>query len=202
MKVAIDPDELNRQDSYKLLTGIVVPRPIGWIGTRSVTGDANLAPFSFFNAVSGHPPTVLFSPGRFEGRPKDSWRNAEETGEFTVNIVSVGLLESMNATAARVAHGVDEFELAGLRAVAADLVKAPIVGECAANLECRVTQIVPTGEPPLDAVVIFGQVVRFHIDEALLDGSRVDQVQLDAIGRLAGPRYATTREILELERPG
>lgn len=199
MKASLDPAD--RTDAYKLLTGLVVPRPIGWIGTRSPEGIANLAPFSFFNAVSGHPPTVLFSPGRFEGRPKDSWRNAVESGEFTVNIVSRRLLEAMNATAAKVAPGVDEFELAGLTSVGGDVVDAPLVAECSANLECRVTQVVPTGEPPHDAVVIFGRVVRFHIDENLLDGSRVDQVGLDALGRLAGPRYATTREILEIERP-
>lgn len=201
VKQSFDPATMAPDDAYKLLIGLVVPRPIGWIGTMSTAGVRNLAPYSFFNAVSGYPPTVMFSPGRFEGRRKDSWANAEDTGEFTANIVGRHLAERMNVSSGRVDASVDEFALAGLTAAAGAVVNAPMVAEADANLECRVTQIVPVGREPRDAVVILGEVVRLHIRTSLLDGTRIDQAALDAIGRMGGPRYTTTADIFEMIRP-
>lgn len=200
-KHVIDPAAVAAIDAYKLLIGLVVPRPIGWIGTNDAAGVANLAPFSFFNAVAATPPTVLFSPLMDRGAPKDTLRNVEATGEFTVNMVSHDLAEAMNLTSGRYGPEVDEFALAGLTAVPGTRVAAPMVAEAKANLECRVTQLVGVGVPPMNATLVIGEVVAFHIRPELLDGTRVDQAALDLIGRMGGPNYTRTRDVFSMERP-
>lgn len=186
-------------DAYKLLSGLVVPRPIGWIGTVRENGTYNLAPFSFFNLVSVNPPTVVFSGGRHSDRPKDSVVFAEERGEFTVNIVSEDVAEAMNQTAASFDSAVDEFAMAGLTAVKGVVVDAPLVGESPANLECRVVGVVEIGE---GSRMVVGEVVAVHVRPDVLDGTRVDSDALRAVGRMAGASYIHTRDRFELGRPG
>jgi len=200
-KTIFDLSDSESRDRYKLLTGLVVPRPIGWIGTRREDGSNNLAPFSFFNLVSSSPPTVIFSGGSHPDRPKDSVELAEERGEFTVNIVSAGLAEAMSLTSGRYGAGDDEFSIAGLTPANGSLVDAPLVVEAPANLECRVTQIVDIG-PGSGTRVVFGEVVAIHIREDALDGTRVDLGVIDAIGRMAGSTYIYSRDRFEIVRPG
>jgi flavin reductase (DIM6/NTAB) family NADH-FMN oxidoreductase RutF len=195
--VAADLDEVTR---YKLLIGLVVPRPIGWIGTLGPDGVPNLAPYSFFNVVAGTPPTVLFAPG-LTVRRKDSLVNAETTGEFTVSIVTEEVAEAMNLTSGEYPPEVDEFALAGLTAVPGEVVVAPLVAESKVNMECRVTQIVDVGSPP-GAAVVFGEVLRLHVLADVLDGTRIDHSRLLAVGRLAGDGYCTTRDRFSMTRPG
>ncbi len=199
-KTTLDAAELASGTAYKLLIGLVVPRPIGWIGTRSATGSRNLAPFSFFNAVAWRPPTVLFST-ELVTKYKDTLRNAEATKEFTVNVVTEEVAEAMNVTSGTYPPEIDEFEVAGLTAVEADVVGAPMVAEAKANMECRVTRVVRVGEPA-SAAVVFGEVVRLHVADDVLDERlRVDPVALKAVGRMAGRGYTTTRDLFFLERP-
>jgi flavin reductase (DIM6/NTAB) family NADH-FMN oxidoreductase RutF len=188
-------------DRYRLLSGLVIPRPIGWIGTRRPDGSFNLAPFSFFNAVSSDPPIVLFSAGRHRDRPKDSATNAEESGAFTVNVVSEDLAVPMNQTSATYGPEDDEFAIAGLTAIQGTLVDAPLVAESPANLECRVIDVVAVGGENGTRLVL-GEVVMIHVREDALDGTRVDPDVIRAVGRLAGSSYATTRDRFELGRPG
>lgn len=195
---SFDPDVLDRRDRSKLLTGLVVPRPIGWIGTRGPAGD-NLAPYSFFNLVVTTPPTLLFAVGRSQ-RDKDTYVNAVATGEFTVSVVTRTTAAAMNLTSVEAASSVDEFEIAGLTKVLGDVVAAPMVGEAVAGMECRVTYVHDVGTGPA-ASVVYGEVVRIHVDADLLDGTRIRFDRLDAIGRLAGPWYSTISERLELDRP-
>lgn len=201
MREAIDPRDLGSSGAYKLTSGLVVPRPIGWIGSQAADGTRNLAPFSFFNMVSGSPPTVIFSPGSGGGGPKDTLTNVRETGVFTVNIVSEELSEAMNATSATVAADVDEFELVGLTAVQGDIVDAPMVAESPASMECRATNFVPVGDQPDGSVVVFGEVVRYHVRPGVLEGTRVDFDVLLPVGRLSGPGYTRTRDRFDLIRP-
>ena len=202
MKHGFDPSEHDDVEIYKLLIGLVVPRPIGWIGSVSATGVRNLAPFSFFNAVAASPPTVLFSTIRAGGARKDTLANVEETRVFSVNIVTEETVEAMNRTSGSYAPDVDEFELAGLTAVQGTVVGAPMVAEAKANLECRVGQIVPVGtDGPMAASVVIGEVVRIHVDGAILDGTRIDQEALRAVGRMGGPTYTRTRDLFSLDRP-
>lgn len=193
--------ELDRTDAYKLTTGLIIPRPIGWIGTYGTDGVANLAPYSFFQAVATNPPVVMFSTGMADGNVKDSLANCRASGVFTANLVDHDLSVAMNETAAEVAPGVDEFGLAGLTAKKFGSVEAPGVVEAKAVLECRVVNEMTLGSAPLEHVVTFGEVIAFHIVNEVLDGTRIDAVKLDALGRLAGTNYATTREQFSLDRP-
>ncbi len=191
--------DLTGADPYKLCTGLIVPRPIGWIGSISADGIANLAPYSFFNCVSGAPPTFVFSPGR--GGRKDTLDNVREVGEFTVNIVTEEVAEAMNATSATHPADVDEFEAAGLTAVPSTSIRPPMVGECKANIECVVTQIVDIGHADHGNALVIGEAVEFHVAESILDGTRVDQRELRAIGRHAGNGYSRSTDLFELVRP-
>jgi flavin reductase (DIM6/NTAB) family NADH-FMN oxidoreductase RutF len=179
---------------------IVSPRPIGWIGSKGRDGSLNLAPYSFFNAVSDRPKLVMFSSS---GR-KDSYRNASETGEFTCNFVSRNLIDKMNMSSAAVAYDVDEFALSGLTPKKGELVDAPYVSEAFAVLECKVTEIIEpkslSGEPS-ENVMIFGQVVGIHIDEAILSDGRIDMALARPVARLGYMDYSESSDVFELFRP-
>ncbi|WP_275790888.1 flavin reductase family protein [Pararhizobium gei] len=179
---------------------IVSPRPIGWIGTQAGNGTLNLAPYSFFNAISDKPKLMMFSSS---GR-KDSVRNIEETGEFTANFVSHDLKDAMNATSAPVPHGESEFDLAGLTPVAGRLVRAPFVAEAYAVLECRQTEMFrPKG---LDGelsenYVVIGQVVGIHIREEAIRAGRFDMAKVRPIARLGYLDYCDGGDVFEMTRP-
>lgn len=180
---------------------IVAPRPIGWISTLSARGEANLAPYSFFNAICGHPEMVMFSS---EGR-KDSIENIRETGEFVVNHVCESLVGAMNATSAPAARGVDEFELAGLEKAACRLVHPPRVAAARAALECRLTQIVELRDlesRPTGALMAIGQVVGVHIDDAVLANGLFDVVAAAPLARLGYRDYMRPGRVFALSRPG
>jgi flavin reductase (DIM6/NTAB) family NADH-FMN oxidoreductase RutF len=198
-KQFFDFDQTDGRDRYKLLSGLIVPRPIGWIGTRRLNGTFNLAPFSFFNVVSTAPPTVIFSGSSHSDRPKDSVALAEESGEFTVNIVSEDVAEAMSVTAGTFGPDDDEFSIAGLSPVPGKVVDAPMVAESPANLECRVSKVLDVGEG-LTRIVV-GRVVALHVEDSVLDGTRIDPRQLRAVGRMAGNTYITTDNLFEIRRP-
>ncbi len=186
-------DELAARDRYKLLTGLVVPRPIAWVGTLGEDGVPNLAPFSFFNVAATSPPTLMIGPGA----TKDTLANIRATGEFTVSVVSMENAEAMNASSATLARNEDEFVHAGLTRASSDLIAAPWVAESPAAMECTLHSITDFESGSM----VLGTVVVFHVREDLLDGTRIDQDGLDPVGRLAGYGYATTREQFELVRP-
>ncbi len=191
--------DLDGVDPYKLATGLIVPRPIGWIGTLSEDGIANLAPFSFFNCISGNPPMFAFSAGR--GMRRDTLDNVRSTPEFTINIVSEEVVSAMNETSASVDAEVDEFELAGLTKAVSTQVEPPMVAECKANIECVVTDIVEVGDPQAGNALVIGEGIVFHIEGGLLDGTRINQAELRAIGRHAGNSYSRVTDLFDLERP-
>jgi flavin reductase (DIM6/NTAB) family NADH-FMN oxidoreductase RutF len=149
---------------------IVAPRPIGWIGTRSAEGIANLAPYSFFNAFAYRPPTIGFSS---EGR-KDTLANVEATGVFTWNLATRRLAERMNATSAMVPPHVDEIELAGIASIEGQMVAAPLVLESPAAFECRVSDIIrlrTAAGVDINNWLVVGEVVAIHLDEnVIVDG--------------------------------
>ena len=198
-------DELDRADAYKLGTGLTVPRPIGWIGTVGTDGIPNLAPYSFFNMVSAYPPTFVVSPS-LTAR-KDTLTNLEQTGEFTINVVTEETVVAMNVSSETVAADVDEFEYCGLTAVPSETIAAPMVGEATANFECVVTQIIPVGKgldgQPGGSMLVIGEARRVHVSERVIDDKfHVDQVELRAIGRHAGGQYSRTEaSIFTLDRP-
>ena len=196
----VDPAKVSGAMSYRLLTATVVPRPIGFISTVSADGIVNLAPFSFFNAFSGEPPIVAFAPGT-RTPPKDTLVNVRATGEFVVNIVTEAIAEQMNLTSADYPPDVDEFVPVGLTAVPSDLVRPPRVAESPVNLECRVVQLVELSALPLGGTLVIGEVIRFHIDDRIMDGTRVDADKLRAVGRMSGHDYTRTRDRFQMIRP-
>jgi flavin reductase (DIM6/NTAB) family NADH-FMN oxidoreductase RutF len=198
-KLRFSVEDLSGVDLYKLASGLVVPRPIGWIGTIAADGTPNLAPYSFFNCVSGAPPMFVFSPGR--GARKDTLDNVREIGEFTINIVTAEVVEAMNSTAASFPADVDEFAAAGVTATQSISIRPPMVGECKANIECVVSQIMEIGDPEVGNALVIGEAVEFHVADQLLDGTRIDQGQLRAIGRHVGNVYSNATDLFELIRP-
>ena len=198
-----DPAEHSAPDIYKLMIGMVVPRPIAFVSSLDEQGVRNLAPFSYFMACTADPPVVCFvSSFRKTRHPhKDTLRNIVATNEFVVNIVSEEFAEKMNRTAAEVAPEVDEFELSGLTPLPSELVRPPRVGESHVHTECRLRQLLPIGEAPGGGTVIFGDVLRFHVDESIIDGYKIDPDKLNAIGRMGGPTYVRTRDRFEMQRP-
>ena len=203
----VDPAEQPARHVYKIMTGIIVPRPVALVSTVDRNGVANVAPFSFFCGVGAVPPTLLFCPalraveGADPTQRKDTLRNVEETGEFVVNVVSDAMAEAANATAAEVPAEVDEFELAGLTAVPSVVVKPPRVAESPAQMECRLMQVIYTSHKPGGGVIVLGEIVRFHVRADLMDDFRVDPTGLDAVGRMAGNTWVRTRDRMELIRP-
>lgn|SRR5690606_18101985 len=179
---------------------IVAPRPIGWISTRREDGAFNLAPYSYFNAISSHPPLVWFSS---EG-VKDSAVIARETGEFTVNLVSRNLAEKMLETSIDAPPGTSEFELAGLTPAPGKLVSCPRVAEAPAALECRVTEVLEPRDlrgDPTGAIVVMGEVVGVHIDEAMLREGLFDVAKVQNLSRLGYMDYAAPGENFSMRRP-
>ncbi len=198
----IDPKQHDHNNIYKLMIGSIVPRPIGFISTINPEGVYNLAPFSFFNGVCSKPPIVLFSTVvRSDGKQKDTLNNVEATGEFVANIVSEEFATQMNATSADVPPDVDEFAVSGLTPIPSDLVRPPRVKESKVNMECKVIQVVHFGDSPGAGSTIFGEILRFHIQDALFDNYRINPDLLHAIGRMGGPTYTRTRDRFDLIRP-
>jgi flavin reductase (DIM6/NTAB) family NADH-FMN oxidoreductase RutF len=185
------------RDPFK---AIVAPRPIGWISTRAADGRVNLAPYSFFNAFNSTPPIVGFSS---EGC-KDSASFARDSGEFVANLASRDLMQAMNQTSAALPRGASEFAHAGLAMAPCRLVKAPRVAEAHAALECKVVEIVPLkracGEP-IDSYLVLGEVVAFHIDDALIRDGRFDTAAAQPLARCGYEDYAVVESLIALARP-
>lgn len=189
-------------DAYRWLTSTVTPRPIAWVSTRAASGISNLAPFSFFQVISSDPPTLLINVGLKDGSPKDTARNAQETGELVVQLVNAGQAEAMNASAAALAHGLSEFEHCGIACEPSQRVNVPRVTGAPVAFECRVAQILPYPAHSPNCQLIFAEVLIAHIDDAVLDArGRVDPARLDVVGRLGGAAYSYTRERFEMQRP-
>lgn len=186
------------------LNAIVAPRPIGWISTQSADGVRNLAPYSFFNVFNYQPPLIGFSS---TGR-KDSLRNAEATGEFVWNLATRPLADAMNASAAEVAAGVDEFALAGLDTLPSTRVAAPRVASSPVQFECRVSQIVQLATAAGDALdqwLVLGEAVAIHIDAAMLEDGVYQTARPHPITRGGGPAdYFEVRDdaLFRMRRPG
>ncbi len=198
----VDPSANSPQDIYKLLVGAVVPRPIAFVSSLSKEGVRNLAPFSFFTVASANPPVVVFqNTVRANGTRKDTVTNIEATREFVLNIVSEDFATKMNATSADVPPDIDEFELSGLTPVASDLVKPVRVGESKIQMECKLVQIIHVSDRPMGGELILGEVLRFHIDESIMEDLRIDPDRLRPIGRMGGPTYVRCSDRFDMKRP-
>ena len=198
----IDPQELEQTAIYKLLTGIIIPRPIGWISTISEDGINNLAPFSYFNAVGDDPPHVMFSTVHSNNSNKDTLNNVLATKQFVVNMVTEDLVAQMNMTSHPISANESEFELAGLTPIASSLVLPPRVKESKITMECEMVHHYKLENSKTGgATIVIGKIVLFHIDESvLLDNYKINLDTYQPIARLAGSNYSKIGEIFSLKR--
>lgn len=179
---------------------LIAPRPIGWISTKSLKGEFNLAPYSFFNAVSEVPPILVFSSSGL----KDSLTFAQETQEFVWNMATYGLREAMNASSAPLPRGTSEFEYAGLATAPCKLVAPPRVAASPAALECKLLDILrlkDLNSRPLDNYLVFGQVVGVHIDEDFINEGIVDTAKMQPLARGGYMDYSVVDRIFAMDRP-
>lgn len=201
--MTIVPAEAGPANVYKLLIGAIVPRPIAFVSTLSLAGIRNLAPFSFFTAASANPPIICFAPmvRGSDGMQKDTLNNIRETGEFVVNIVSEDFAEKMNRCSAEFPPEIDEWDQSGLTPLASECVKPARVAESRVHMECKLVDIVSVSRQPLGGSLVLGEVLRFHVADALFNDYRIDPDGLQAIGRMGGPTYSRTRDRFDLQRP-
>jgi flavin reductase (DIM6/NTAB) family NADH-FMN oxidoreductase RutF len=179
---------------------IVSPRPVGWVTSMSADGEINLAPYSFFNAVSDDPPIVMFSSDGY----KDSLTFVAETREFVCNLATFDLRAAVVETSASFARGVNEMAAAGLAPAPSRLVRPPRVAASPCALECRVLQIVALDNldgRPVDRHVVFGQVVGVHIDDRFIRNGRLDTAAMQPIARCGYSDYAVVDKVFAVARP-
>ncbi|HMD18096.1 MAG TPA: flavin reductase family protein [Terriglobales bacterium] len=208
----VTPSQLAHRELYNLLISAVVPRPIAWVSSLSASGQPNLAPFSFFNAVCAKPPLLAFAPGmrspkksgatgEVAGEPKDTLRNIRETKEFVINVVTFELAEAMNLTSGDYDAAVNEFEVAKLASTPSKVVRPLRVAESPVSFECKLHQILDFNPAPEGGSLVIGEIVSIHISERHLKEGRLDRNSLDLIGRMGGMQYTRTTERFEMARP-
>jgi len=194
----IELASLSRLERYKLLIGLVIPRPIGWVSTWNENGLANCAPFSFFNCISEDPPLCILSFNlRTDGAMKHSLKNIRRTGEYVVNLVDESTANAMHVSSYEIPETESEFAKTGLTPVPARIVKHPRIGEAAAAFECKVERIIEFGP---ERELVIGEILLVHAREGIIDPAtkRISEEHYRPIGRLFANRYCTTRERFNL----
>lgn len=197
------PDDLPWRDSYKLLIGAIVPRPIAFVSTLSSDGIPNLAAFSFFNGVCPKPFIVSFAPmwRGTDGSMKDTLKNIEDTREFVVNVVSESIVNGVNRTNPEYPPEVNEFEVAGLTPVESVVVKPHRVLESPVQMECTLVQVVTLGTEIGSGSLVLGKVECMHVHNTVYEDGKINPDALQAVGRMAGDVYARTKDRFALKRP-
>jgi flavin reductase (DIM6/NTAB) family NADH-FMN oxidoreductase RutF len=221
------PSQLAHREFYHILISAVGPRPIAWVSSLSASGQPNLAPFSFFNAVCANPPLLAFAPAMRAAKnaaaadsaetptagtagqpvakpvaqPKDTLRNIRETGEFVISVVTFELAEAMNLTSGEYDAGINEFDVAKLAAAPSKVVRPQRVAESPVSFECKLHQILDFNPGPGGGSLVIGEVVSIHIDERHMKEGRLDRNSLDLIGRMGGLQYTRTTQRFEMARP-
>ena len=209
----VSPSQLAHREIYNILISAVAPRPIAWVSSLSASGQPNLAPFSFFNAVCAEPALLAFAPsmrspkklgaaeGAPAGQPKDTLRNIRETKEFVINVVTYELAEAMNLSSGDYDATVNEFDVAKLASAPSKLVRPRRVAESPVSFECKLYQILDFNPGPEGGSLVIGEIISIHVDDRHLKEGRLDRNSLDLIGRMCGIQYTRTTQRFELPRP-
>lgn len=201
---AFTPDTLDVPARTRLLTALVAPRPIAFVSSLGRDGRGNLAPFSFFMAGGYAPMSVAFAPVRWrDGGEKDTLRNVEETGEFTIALATPAMLDRLNQASFRYPADVDEFDAVGFTRAPSAVVRPPRVAESPAALECRLHAVVRHGDGPGAGAYVIGEVVHVHADDAICLDGWPDSSRIEYLARLGGPWWGTMgpEELFEKQRP-
>ena len=204
--ISFTPKELTVAKMHHYLLGAIGPRPIAFASTIDENGQANLAPFSFFNVFSANPPILIFSPAR-SGRTnttKDTYNNVKAHPEVVINVVNFDIVEQMSLASSPYPAGESEFVKSGLTPIPSDLVKPFRVKESPVQFECKVNQVIELGTEGGAGNLIICEVVKFHIDESYLDENQmIDQQKIDLVARMGGNWYCRANEhaMFELEKP-
>lgn len=190
------------KDNYKFLIGSILPRPIAVVSTVNSDGSNNIAPFSFFTAVSAKPMVIGFSPmiRTSTGEKKDTVINIEREKEFVVNFVTEENYEKVNLASTELSYGEDEFLYAGLTTIESEFVKAKRMKESPIHFECKLRDILSYGDTPGAGRFITGEVLKVHVDEKLLDSGRILTDKFKPVGRGAGSEWIRCDHRFELER--
>lgn len=191
--MTVYPGKIPTKDLHQFLLGSVAPRPIAFVSTIDENGQANLAPYSFFNAFSSNPPILVFSSNRrvADNTTKDTLANIVSTGEAVINVVNYEIVRQMAVASVQYPHGTSEFEKSGLTPIPSEMVKPNRVKESPVNMECRVKEVVTLGEQGGAGHLIICEVLCMHIDDAVIDPSnnRIDPHKIDLVGRMGRAYY-------------
>jgi flavin reductase (DIM6/NTAB) family NADH-FMN oxidoreductase RutF len=196
MTVTIAAGDLAADEAYRLMSGVIVPRPIAWVTTLSARNGVNLAPFSCFTFLSNAPPMVGITIDTDAGQIKDTRANIEREGQFVVNIGNSSHLHAIHASSKRYPPDVSEAELLGLATTASHRITVPRLVDAPVSLECELRHVIPFGTG--GAVFAVGEIVMFHLRDGLLADGKVDAQCLDPLGRVGGPVYARLGESFRL----
>ena len=204
--LSLDPKELTVQRLHQLLLGAIGPRPIAFASTLDTDGNANLAPFSFFNVFSANPPILVFSPARSgrTGQSKDTFNNAKAVPEVVINVVNYNMVHQMSLASSPYAPGIDEFIKAGFTPLASEKVAPYRVAQAPVQFECKVNQIIELGQEGGAGNLIICEVVQLHIQEELLnENGLIDQHKIDLVARMGGDWYcrANSASMFEIKKP-
>jgi len=199
----LHPSDMNSGDLYAMMIRSVLPRPIAWVSSKSVSGVLNLAPFSFFTAISVDPPTLCFALGRRSkgAEKKDTLVNIEGTGEFVVNVVNEKMAEAMNATAGELPPESDEFAEVGLTPASCERISVPRVAESPVSFECERYDVINVGDPAAGGgSLVIGKIIAIHVHESVVRDGKIDPELLRPIGRLGGMEYTRLGERFTMGR--
>lgn len=201
----IDPKAVSTAALHGYMLGAVTPRPIAFASTIDAEGKVNLSPFSFFNVFSANPPIMIFSPAR-RGRDnttKHTYENVLQVKQVVINIVNYDIVQQMSLSSTEYGKGVNEFEKAGLTPLASQTIKPPRVAESPVQFECKVNEVVSLGTEGGAGNLVICEVLKMHIDEAILDANgNIDPVKLDAVSRMGGNWYGRAKEgMFEVPKP-
>ncbi len=195
--LSLDAQNISQQYLHRLMLGSIAPRPIAFVSTIDLRGNPNLAPFSFFNAFGVNPGTLIFSPSR-RGRDnttKHTYENLLEVPEAVINVVDYNMVQQMSLASCEYPKGVNEFEKAGFTSIQSEKVRPGRVGESPVQYECRVRELIPTGNQAGAGNLVICDILRIHIREDVLDANQeIDQTKIDLVGRMGGDFYVRTNE--------
>ena len=203
--LTLDPKELSAAKLQGYLQSAIAPRPIAFASTIDKNGKPNLSPFSFFNIFSSNPPILVFSPARRvrDNSIKHTLINCHDTKQVVINVVNYDIVQQMSLSSTEYPDGVNEFAKSGLTAVPSDSVKPYRVAESPVQLECKVNEIIPLGTGGGAGNMIICEVIKIHINEAILDENGIiDPIKIDLVSRLGGNWYSRANQgLFEVEKP-